>query len=195
MCLIPGWTSVRAVAVASAIACGQSAVPADRQLAESARVDTLESHDQRLRTPLESVPPPVRSAQQPTSRFLGAQVTVERIEVDPADEGPYAAAIGRFVRSREPQLRFCYQEYGLKHAPTLGGDVQMVAVVSRVGAVDTVAVAPGSYWLQDEERSSRQVESCLVQRVRGWRFPHAREPRLLRFSVEMRPPPDEGDPR
>ena len=187
----PGWTFVRATAVASALACGQAAVPSDRQPPGAQRTDTLDNRDQRFGAPLEPVPPSLSAPSSP-SRFLGARVALGPVEVDPPEAGPNAAVISQWVRGREPQLRFCYQEYGLKHAPTLAGDVKLVAVLSRSGTVDTAAVAPGSTWLQDPERRAVEVESCLVQRVRGWRFPNASEPRLLRFSLEMHPPPADG---
>ena len=72
--------------------------------------------------------------------------------------------LGTYVRSREPQLRFCYQEYGLKQNPNLAGSVAVAITISGSGSVSDVDITGGTL-------SDAQVRSCIQQRIRGWRFP------------------------
>ena len=72
--------------------------------------------------------------------------------------------LGTFVRSREPQLRFCYQEYGLKSNPNLAGSVAVAISITGTGSVSDVDITGGSL-------TDAQVRSCIQQRIRGWKFP------------------------
>src|SRR5688572_15586587 len=46
------------------------------------------------------------------------------------------AELGTFVRGRESQLRFCYNEYGLKVNPSLAGSVSAAVTLTPTGSVD-----------------------------------------------------------
>jgi hypothetical protein len=75
--------------------------------------------------------------------------------------------LGNFVRSRESQLRFCYQEYGLKVNPSLAGKVNVAITLTGAGNVTGVDVS-GRSWGGE---GASEVEQCIRQRIRGWRFP------------------------
>src|SRR5919109_1119394 len=75
--------------------------------------------------------------------------------------------LGNFVRSRESQLRFCYQEYGLKVNPSLAGKVNVAITLTGSGNVTGVDVS-GRTWGGE---GASEVEQCIRQRIRAWRFP------------------------
>jgi hypothetical protein len=75
--------------------------------------------------------------------------------------------LGNFVRSRESQLRFCYQEYGLKVNPSLAGKVNVAISLTGAGNVTGVDVS-GRSW---GGAGASEVEQCIRSRIRGWRFP------------------------
>lgn len=75
--------------------------------------------------------------------------------------------LGNFVRSRESQLRFCYQEYGLKVNPSLAGKVNVSITLTGAGSVTGVDVT-GRSW---GGAGASESEQCIRQRIRGWRFP------------------------
>ena len=75
--------------------------------------------------------------------------------------------LGNFVRSRESQLRFCYQEYGLKVNPGLAGKVNVAISLTGAGNVTGVDVS-GRSWGGE---GASEVENCIRQRIRGWKFP------------------------
>ena len=94
------------------------------------------------------------------------RVAAPSVIAAPALGGPGrdVSDLGTFVRSREPQLRFCYQEYGLKQNPNLAGSVSVGITIAGSGAVENVAFRGGS--LTDSE-----VRSCIRERISGWKFP------------------------
>jgi hypothetical protein len=75
-------------------------------------------------------------------------------------------AFGTFVRAHEPQLQFCYREARVK-SPTLTGSATVTVALERDGRVRTADVVRRSW----SGRGSDVVESCMLERVRGWRFP------------------------
>jgi hypothetical protein len=75
--------------------------------------------------------------------------------------------LGNFVRSRESQLRFCYQEYGLKVNPRLAGSVSINIAVAGNGAVSGANISRRTW----SGAGASEAESCIQSRIRGWRFP------------------------
>ncbi len=75
--------------------------------------------------------------------------------------------LGTFVRSRESQLRHCYTEYGLKVNPRLAGTVTVAITMTGNGNV-TAANITSRTW---SGAGSSEAESCIRNRIRGWRFP------------------------
>ena len=71
------------------------------------------------------------------------------------------------MRSRESQLRYCYVESGLRADPALAGSVTLAVALDGAGAVTSVNVAKRS-WAGE---GATAAEGCILQKVRGWRFP------------------------
>jgi hypothetical protein len=75
--------------------------------------------------------------------------------------------LGTFVRGRESQLRFCYNEYGLKVNPSLAGSVSAAVTLTGAGAVTGVTVSSRTW----SGAGASETEQCIDQKIRGWRFP------------------------
>jgi hypothetical protein len=75
--------------------------------------------------------------------------------------------LGSLVRSRESQLRFCYQEYGLKVNPRLAGSVTVNIAIGQSGGVSNVSIGSRSW----SGSGASEAESCIRSRIRGWKFP------------------------
>ena len=89
----------------------------------------------------------------------------------PSVSGPArdVSELGTFVRSRESQLRFCYNEFGLKVNPSLAGSVSVAITITASGSVSGVDVTNRTW----SGAGASETESCIRSRVRGWRFPAA----------------------
>jgi hypothetical protein len=77
------------------------------------------------------------------------------------------AEMGTFVRSRESQLRFCYNEYGLKVNPALAGSLTASVSLTPAGGVTGVNVTNRTW----SGAGAAETERCIMEKVRGWRFP------------------------
>ncbi|MEW5743639.1 MAG: AgmX/PglI C-terminal domain-containing protein [Myxococcota bacterium] len=71
--------------------------------------------------------------------------------------------IRRIIRSHLGQVRFCYEEQ-LVTKPELSGKVAVTFHVSPAGMVDAARVSTSTV-------GSPALETCLLSRVRTWRFP------------------------
>lgn len=81
---------------------------------------------------------------------------------------PYDADLVRsVVRSHLGQVRYCY-ERALSSTPGLAGRVSLEWTISKTGHVTVARV-------ENSTLHNSEVEACLVQRVKTWRFamPHA----------------------
>jgi hypothetical protein len=75
--------------------------------------------------------------------------------------------LGQFVRSRESQLRFCYQEYGLKANPSLAGTVTVAISLTGSGDVTGVNITNRTW----SGAGASEAESCIRSKIQSWRFP------------------------
>jgi hypothetical protein len=82
--------------------------------------------------------------------------------------GRDTAALGEWARSRAPQLRFCFTEYGLKADSTLAGRLRVWARTDSAGQVtETTSKGSGRAWRGPR---AQEVERCASERVRSWRY-------------------------
>lgn len=77
------------------------------------------------------------------------------------------AELGTFVRGRESQLRFCYNEYGLKVNPSLAGSVTTSIALTPAGGVSGVDITNRTW----SGTGASETERCIAEKIRGWRFP------------------------
>ena len=94
-----------------------------------------------------------------------APVVAKKPALDRASHG--SAAFGRFVRANEPQLQYCYRE-ARATSPQLAGSATVVVTLAADGTVRNADIVRRS-WSGGE--GSELVESCMLSRVRNWKFP------------------------
>jgi hypothetical protein len=74
--------------------------------------------------------------------------------------------LGTQVRDHQSQLRFCYDEFGLKVNPNLAGSVTMSLTLTGGGAVTNAAITDRTW----SGPGADAAEQCIVQRARAWKF-------------------------
>jgi len=77
--------------------------------------------------------------------------------------------VGNLVRQWQPELMYCYTEYGLRPHPELAGAVRVGVTLTPDGAVSHAAIVRRSW----SGAGAADVESCIRTRVSAWRFPPA----------------------
>jgi len=75
--------------------------------------------------------------------------------------------LGTYVRGREAQLRFCYNEYGLKENPSLAGTVTASVALAPTGGVTSVNVTNRTW----SGAGAAETERCITDKIRTWHFP------------------------
>jgi hypothetical protein len=81
--------------------------------------------------------------------------------------GRDVSELGSFVRSRQSQLQFCYQEHGLKVNPRLAGTVTAAVTMTGSGNVTGVNITSRTW----SGAGASEAESCIRSRINSWRFP------------------------
>jgi TonB family protein len=71
--------------------------------------------------------------------------------------------IRRVIKENLSQIRYCY-ERELAKSPGLYGKVQVKFIIAATGLVSNSQV-------DESTMKNANVEQCIVQKVRGWRFP------------------------
>jgi hypothetical protein len=77
------------------------------------------------------------------------------------------AQLGTFVRSRQAQLQFCYQELGLLINPALAGSISVEVTLAPGGAVAAARVVNRTW----TGAGVNEAEGCILSRIRSWGFP------------------------
>ena len=92
-----------------------------------------------------------------------------------------AMAVGDFVRSRSPQLQFCYEETRAK-TPNLAGSATVAVQLAADGGVSDAAIVRKTW----SGKGADVLESCVMSRVKSWKFPASEDgndKRVHSFSV------------
>ncbi|HZS61403.1 MAG TPA: AgmX/PglI C-terminal domain-containing protein [Gemmatimonadaceae bacterium] len=74
--------------------------------------------------------------------------------------------LGTQVRDHESQLRFCYNEFGLKVNPSLAGSVVISLTLTESGAVTNAQITSRTW----SGPGADAAEQCILQRARAWKF-------------------------
>ncbi|HEY9449046.1 MAG TPA: AgmX/PglI C-terminal domain-containing protein [Gemmatimonadaceae bacterium] len=81
--------------------------------------------------------------------------------------GRNVADLGNYVRGRQSQLQFCYQEYGLKVNPSLAGTVGVEVTLTGAGNVTGMNITRRTW----SGAGASEAERCIRERILGWSFP------------------------
>jgi len=79
------------------------------------------------------------------------------------DPGVDPTGITGVVKKKKGQIKACY-ERELTGAPDTEGKVEVVIVITADGDVDSV-------WIVDNTTGSEELGSCILRRIRQWKFP------------------------
>ena len=71
--------------------------------------------------------------------------------------------IMKVIKRHQNEIKFCYEQE-LQKNPQLGGKVAVAWTIDPAGAVSDANVSESSI-------GNANVESCIVQRIRRWKFP------------------------
>jgi TonB family protein len=69
----------------------------------------------------------------------------------------------KVIKRHQNEIKFCYEQE-LQKTPTLGGKVAVAWTIDPAGSVSEANVSESSI-------GNANVESCIVQRIRRWKFP------------------------
>jgi hypothetical protein len=86
---------------------------------------------------------------------------------DRGGAGRDVGELGVYVRSRESQLRFCYQEYGLKSNPSLAGTITVAISMTASGSVTGVNINNRTWG----GPGASETEGCIRGKIQAWKFP------------------------
>jgi hypothetical protein len=103
------------------------------------------------------------------------------IRSNPGGNSSGAMAVGDFVRSRSPQLQYCYEETRAK-TPSLAGSATVAVLLAADGAVSDADIVRKTW----TGKGADGLESCMLTRVRSWKFPPSEDgndKRVHSFSV------------
>lgn len=89
------------------------------------------------------------------------------IEAPALGESRDMGDLGTFVRNRQRELQFCYEEHGLKANPNLGGTIHVSIGIAGNGRVTSASVNRRTW----SGAGVSAVESCVLGKIRAWRFP------------------------
>jgi hypothetical protein len=100
----------------------------------------------------------------------------------PKTAGLDDATVTTLVRQWEPDLTYCYTEFGTQHHPDLTGSLGVRITIAPDGTVSAHSVVTR---LWSEPSGFAPVESCVAQRIAGWRFPPASESSVHEFTLNF----------
>lgn len=89
-------------------------------------------------------------------------------------------AFGNFVRTRSPQLQFCY-EHTRATNPSLAGSATVAVTLGPEGNVLNADIIRRSW----SGKGSEAVETCLLSRVRAWNFPASNSTEIITHSFAV----------
>jgi hypothetical protein len=79
------------------------------------------------------------------------------------------ATVRNLVKQWQPELLYCYTEYGLRAHPDLSGTAVVRVALAQDGVVGYVGIVRHSW----SGEGSADVENCIRTKVATWRFPPA----------------------
>lgn len=79
--------------------------------------------------------------------------------------------VGSFVRARQPQLHYCYQQ-GLEKNPALAGSATVSVTLAGDGKVKNVGVLERTW----AGKGVKEAESCIRAKIFAWNFPPSESP-------------------
>lgn len=103
------------------------------------------------------------------------------VNTDPGPAGVDDVAVQNLVHQWQPELLYCYTEYGLRSHPGLTGTATVRVALAQDGSVGYAGIVQHS-WSGD---GWADVENCIRSKVNTWRFPPAAAPSVHEFPLNF----------
>jgi hypothetical protein len=87
----------------------------------------------------------------------------------PTATGLDEETVGTLVRQLQPELMYCYTQFGLRVHPNLSGSLIARLVLSADGTVEHTAFARRAW----SGTGGDEVEACARSHILAWHFPPA----------------------
>jgi hypothetical protein len=135
------------------------AAAAEAQAAAAAAAAAVSAHNVVHPTTRGMTPVVVSATATPVTKTAG----------DPTPGGVDDVTVRNLVHQWQPELLYCYTEYGLRSHPDLSGTAVVRVGLAQDGVVGYVGIVRHSW----SGEGSADVENCIRTRVSAWRFPPA----------------------
>jgi hypothetical protein len=143
----------------AAVAAAQAQAQAQAQAAAAAAASAASVHNASHATTRGMAPVVVSATATPVGK--GGS--------DPTPAGVDDATVRNLVKQWQPELLYCYTEYGLRAHPDLSGTAVVRVALAQDGVVGYVGIVRHSW----SGEGSDDVENCIRTKVATWRFPPA----------------------
>lgn len=143
----------------AAVAAAQAQAQAQAQAAAAAAASAASVHNASHATTHGMAPVVVSATATPVGK--GGS--------DPTPAGVDDATVRNLVKQWQPELLYCYTEYGLRAHPDLSGTAVVRVAIAQDGVVGYVGVVRHSW----SGEGADDVENCIRTKVATWRFPPA----------------------
>jgi hypothetical protein len=103
--------------------------------------------------------------------------------LNPAAVGVNDPTVRNLVHLWQPELMYCYTQFGVREHPTLSGGLVVRIALSPNGGVGHTVIS-GRTW---NGGSGTEVEACIRSRIASWRFPPAAAGSMHEFPLDFAP--------
>jgi hypothetical protein len=93
------------------------------------------------------------------------------------------AAVRNLVHLWQPELMYCYTQFGVREHPTLTGGLVVRIALSPSGGVGHSVISARAW----NGGSGAAVETCIQSRIASWRFPPAGAGSMHEFTLAFAP--------
>src|SRR5579863_1103569 len=103
------------------------------------------------------------------------------VPTSPAPAGVDDVAVQNLVHQWQPELLYCYTEYGLRSHPGLTGTATVRVALAQDGSVGYAGIVQHSW----SGEGWADVENCIRTKVNAWRFPPAAASSVHEFPLNF----------
>jgi hypothetical protein len=103
------------------------------------------------------------------------------VNTGPGPAGVDDVAVQNLVHQWQPELLYCYTEYGLRSHPGLTGTAMVRVALAQDGSVGYAGIVQHSW----SGEGWADVENCIRTKVNAWRFPPASASSVHEFPLNF----------
>jgi hypothetical protein len=103
------------------------------------------------------------------------------VNTGPGPAGVDDVTVQNLVHQWQPELLYCYTEYGLRSHPGLTGTATVRVALAQDGSVGYAGIVQHSW----SGEGWADVENCIRTKVNAWRFPPAAAASVHEFPLNF----------